>query len=176
MSTYERSWSPRTVATASASAMIESIARAQRVAVSLGSTLAAVQTGGDPDRSGAVTVRTVFPPEGGPGASFAARPADPAAVARVLEEHSWTGSFHRAAGTEVDVAGLTGGAPLVAYEGTGAGAAATMISGRWFAAPGEPVVAGRFLRATGRAVGDGVVVSEQGRSARLTIVGEVFDL
>ncbi|MGY4387021.1 putative ABC transport system permease protein [Streptomyces sp. TE12347] len=149
-------------------------ALAVTLAVGLGGTLVAVQTGGDPDRSGAVTVRTVLPPEGGPEASFAVRPADPAAVARVLADHTGTRSSRRTSRTEVDVAGLTGGAPLVAYEGEGA--AAVMISGRWFAARGEAVVAGRFLQATGLRVGDDLVVSERGRSARLTIVGEVFDL
>ncbi|MFJ6482444.1 MULTISPECIES: ABC transporter permease [unclassified Streptomyces] len=163
----------RSAATASAVAFG---ALAVTLAVGLGSTLVAVQTGGDPDRSGTVTVRTVLPPEDGPGAPAAVRPADPDAVARVLEGHAGTRSFRRTARTEVDVAGLTGGAPLVAYEGEDTGAGTTMTSGRWFAAPGEAVVAGRFLRASGLRVGDGLVVSEQGRSARLTIVGEVFDL
>lgn len=149
-------------------------ALAVTLAVGLGGTLVAVQTGGDPDRSGVVTVRTVLPPEGGPEASFAVRPADPAAVARVLADHTGTRSSRRTSRTEVDVAGLTGGAPLVAYEGEGA--ATVMISGRWFAARGEAVVAGRFLQATGLRVEDDLVVSERGRSARLTIVGEVFDL
>ncbi|WP_063755867.1 MULTISPECIES: ABC transporter permease [unclassified Streptomyces] len=151
-------------------------ALAVTLAVGLGGTLVAVQTEGDPDRSGAVTVRTVLPPQGGPEASLAARPADPAAVARVLQGHPGIRSLWRTSRTEVDVAGLTGGAPLVAYEGEDTGAGTAMISGRWFAAQGEAVVAGRFLKATGLRVGDGLVVSEQGRSARLTIVGEVFDL
>ncbi|MET9540486.1 ABC transporter permease [Streptomyces sp. NPDC006553] len=74
------------------------------------------------------------------------------------------------------MAGLKGGAPLVAYEGNTAGSPHTMVSGRWFEAAGEAVAPTRFLRATGVRVGDTVTLSEQGRTVRVRIVGEVFDL
>ncbi|MFE4258344.1 FtsX-like permease family protein [Streptomyces sp. NPDC056883] len=144
-------------------------------AVGLGSTLAAVERDGDPDRGGEVTARTVARPGEGPP-SAQREPADPAAVAAAIGALPETASSYRMARTQVSVAGLTGGAPLVAYEGDVPGADHTMVSGRWFAAPGEAVAATRFLRAAGVRVGDEVVLSEQGRTVRLRIVGEVFDL
>ncbi|QGZ47229.1 FtsX-like permease family protein [Streptomyces sp. QHH-9511] len=145
-------------------------------AVGLGSTLIAVNTDGDPDRTGDVTVHTVSRPEEGPSAAAPREPADAAAVASAIVAGPEIASFHRAARTEVGVAGLTGGAPLVAYEGEGSGSGATMVSGRWFDAPGEAVAASRFLQVTGVGVGETVVLSEEGRTVRLRIVGEVFDL
>ncbi|MDD9376351.1 FtsX-like permease family protein [Streptomyces sp. ZAF1911] len=144
-------------------------------AVGLGSTLVAVQRDGDPDRGGEVTVRTLARPGGGPPTAQR-EPADPAAVAGVIAARPETASSYRIARAEVSAAGLKGGVQLVAYEGDVPGADHTMVSGRWFGAPGEAVVATRFLRAAGVRVGDSVVLSEQGGTVRLRIVGEVFDL
>ncbi|MFE5485825.1 ABC transporter permease [Streptomyces sp. NPDC056527] len=145
-------------------------------AVGLGSTLVAVKTGGDPDRGGTVTVHTVARP--GPGDTGPPAPADPAKVAAAIEARPDTASFHRTAKSELGVAGLKGGVPLVAYDGdtAGAGAGVTMVSGRWFSGPGEAVAAARFLQAAGVRVGETVAVSDRGRTVRLRIVGEVFDL
>lgn len=145
-------------------------------AVGLGSTLVAVQRDGDPDRGGEVTVRTLAKPGEGPATAPPPAPADPAAVAGAIGARPETASSYRIARAEVSVAGLTGGVPLVAYEGDVPGADHTMVSGRWFGGPGEVVVATRFLQTAGVAVGDTVVLSEQGRTVRLRIVGEVFDL
>ncbi|MER5203365.1 FtsX-like permease family protein [Streptomyces sp. NPDC002825] len=163
---------------ASTAAAVTFGALAVTFAVGLGSTLVAVKTDGDPDRGGDVTVHTVAVPRGNPGgpAALPGRPADPAAVTAAISGLPGTGSVYRTARTQLDVAGLKGGAPLVAYEGDTAGSRHTMVSGRWFAAPGEAVAATRFLRATGVRAGDTVTLSEQGRTVRVRIVGEVFDL
>ncbi|MEU7728572.1 ABC transporter permease [Streptomyces sp. NPDC040724] len=145
-------------------------------AVGLGSTLIAVQQDGDPDRGGDVTVRSLARPGEGPAGTAPPAPADPAAVAEAIGARPETASSYRTARTQVSVAGLKGGAPLVAYEGDAPGADHTMVSGRWFGARGEAVAATRFLQATGVHVGGTVVLSEQGRTVRLLIVGEVFDL
>ncbi|MFF8380134.1 ABC transporter permease [Streptomyces sp. NPDC015661] len=166
---------------ASTAAAVTFGALAVTFAVGLGSTLVAVKTDGDPDRGGDVTVHTVSLPRGNEGAAGGApplpgKPADPAAVAKAIAALPGTGSAYRTARTQLDVAGLKGGAPLVAYEGDTAGSRHTMVSGRWFGATGEAVAATRFLRATGVRVGDTVTLSEQGRTDRVRIVGEVFDL
>ncbi|MEV7615900.1 FtsX-like permease family protein [Streptomyces sp. NPDC089799] len=146
-------------------------------AVGLGSTLVAVRTDGDPDRGGHVTVRTLPRPGQGPdGAGLRREPADPAAVAAAIAARPDTASSYRTATTRVAVAGLTGSAHLVVYEGDASGAPHTMVSGRWFGERGEAVAPTRFLRAAGVRVGDTVTLSEQGRTVRLTIVGEIFDL
>lgn len=144
-------------------------------AVGLGSTLIAVRQDGDPDRGGEVTVRSLARPGEGPTSTRRA-PADPAAVSAAIGARPGTASSYRTARTQVSVAGLKGGAPLVAYEGDAPGADHTMVSGRWFGARGEAVAATRFLRAAGLRLGGTVVLSEQGRTVRLRIVGEVFDL
>ncbi|MCX4986783.1 ABC transporter permease [Streptomyces sp. NBC_00572] len=172
---------------ASTAAAVTFGALAVTFAVGLGSTLVAVKTDGDPDRGGDVTVRTLARPDdtgpgrsgggdGEPGVPLPGKPADPAAVAAAIAALPGTGSVYRTAQTQLEVAGLKGGAPLVAYEGNTAGSPHTMVSGRWFEAPGEAVVPTRFLRATGMRTGETVTLSEQGRTAKLRIVGEVFDL
>ncbi|MFJ7961688.1 ABC transporter permease [Streptomyces sp. NPDC096319] len=166
---------------ASTAAAVTFGALAVTFAVGLGSTLVAVKTDGDPDRGGDVTVRTVTQPRGNPGGPggkppLPGKPADPAAVASAIAALPGTGSVYRTARTQLDVAGLKGGAPLVAYEGDTAGSRHTMVSGRWFGATGEAVAATRFLRTTGARVGDTITLSEQGRTVRVRIVGEVFDL
>ncbi|MFD0368453.1 FtsX-like permease family protein [Streptomyces sp. NPDC059071] len=144
------------------------------LAVGLGGTLGAVQAEGSPDRGGDVTVRTVGPTAGPEAAP--PKPADPAAVAEVLRSVAGTGAFYRRTTTTVGAAGLTGGTPLVVYTGDTSVAPHTMVAGRWFGGPGEAVAATRFLRAAGLGVGDTVTLSEQGRTVRLRIVGEIFDL
>ncbi|WP_328945906.1 ABC transporter permease [Streptomyces sp. NBC_00250] len=171
---------------ASTAAAVTFGALAVTFAVGLGSTLVAVKTDGDPDRGGDVTVRTLARPDdagpgqsggdGGPGVPLPGNPADPAAVAAAIAALPGTGSVYRTAQTQLEVAGLKGGAQLVAYEGNTAGSPHTMLSGRWFEAPGEAVAPTRFLRATGVRTGETVTLSEQGRTVRVRIVGEVFDL
>ncbi|MGA5198061.1 ABC transporter permease [Streptomyces exfoliatus] len=165
---------------ASTAAAVTFGALAVTFAVGLGSTLIAVKTHGEPDRGGDVTVRTVArpegPPGGGPGTPLRGKPADPAAVAQAIRALPGTDSVYRTDRTQLEVAGLKGGAPLVAYEGDTAGSPHTMVSGRWFGAAGEAVAATRFLRTTGVGVGGTVTLAEQGRTVRVRIVGEVFDL
>ncbi|MGW1509769.1 ABC transporter permease [Streptomyces sp. NPDC002394] len=163
---------------ASTAAAVTFGALAVTFAVGLGSTLVAIKADGDPDRGGDVTVHTIAPPHGNPGAPGGEMPrqADPAAVAAAIAALPGTGSVYRTARTQLDVAGLKGGTPVVAYEGDTAGSPRTMVSGRWFGATGEAVAPTRFLRATGLRVGDTATLSEQGRTARVRIVGEVFDL
>ncbi|MEU6880988.1 FtsX-like permease family protein [Streptomyces sp. NPDC046712] len=143
-------------------------------AVGLGSTLVAVKTGGDPDRGGTVTVHTVARPQ--PDDAGPPTPADPAKVAAAIGARPETASFYRTAKSEVGVAGLKGGAPLVAYDGDSSATGATMVSGRWFSGPGEAVAASRFLQVAGVRVGETVALTDRGRTVRLRIVGEVFDL
>ncbi|MFE5590494.1 ABC transporter permease [Streptomyces sp. NPDC056549] len=165
---------------ASTAAAVTFGALAVTFAVGLGSTLVALKTDGDPDRGGDVTVRTIVVPRGNPDTGGApplpGKPADPAAVAAAIAALPGTESVYRTARTQLDVAGIKGGAPLVAYEGDTDGSRRTMVSGRWFAATGEAVAASRFLSTTGVRVGDSVTLSEQGRTVRVRIVGEVFDL
>ncbi|MEU9348477.1 FtsX-like permease family protein [Streptomyces sp. NPDC048278] len=196
-------------------------------AVGLSSSLFAIQTDGNPDSVGDVTVSTVGRPgaparqgagdreaptrgaegtasgtgsrtedgsradagptarddqggRGDPGSATGpqtqVKPADPAEVAAAIRAQSGTGSYFSTAKTQVSVAGVKGGSPLVVYRGDAANSGQRMLSGRWFSAPGEAVAPARFLQATGAKIGDTVTLTDQGHSARLKLVGEIFDL
>ncbi|MEU6257376.1 ABC transporter permease [Streptomyces sp. NPDC047043] len=155
-------------------------------AVGLGSSLVAIQTHGDLDSLGDVRVSTMGRPgaserSGAPGAEPTdtpqpPKPADPAEVAAAIRAQSGTASYFGTGKTYVSVAGVKGGTPLVVYVGDAAGSGQHMVSGRWFSATGEAVAPSRFLQATGAEVGDTVTLTDQGRSVRLKLVGEIFDL
>jgi putative ABC transport system permease protein len=49
-----------------------------------------------------------------------------------------------------------------------------MIAGSWFDRPGQAVVPAAFLADTGTHLGDTITLTNNGNSARVTIVGEVF--
>ncbi|MGW3289518.1 ABC transporter permease [Streptomyces sp. NPDC001002] len=102
--------------------------------------------------------------------------ADPDEVAAAIKAQPGTGSYFGTGKTFVSVAGVKGGTPLVVYEGDAEGAGQVMVSGRWFSAPGEAVAPARFLQTTGARIGDTVTLTDQGHSARLKLVGEIFDL
>ncbi|MEV6105666.1 FtsX-like permease family protein [Streptomyces sp. NPDC051940] len=152
-------------------------------AVGLGSTLFAIQRDGDPDRGAEpVTVRTLRfddpvagavpgPPVGGPP-----KPADPVRTAAVIEARPETASYYGITEFEARAPGLKGGVPVKAYTGDSASSKHTMMAGRWFEKKGEAVAASRFLQSTGKEIGDTVALADEGRTVRLTIVGEVFDL
>ncbi|MFF4252821.1 FtsX-like permease family protein [Streptomyces sp. NPDC001663] len=154
-------------------------------AVGLGSSLVAIQTHGDLDSLGDVRVSTMGRPaserSGAPGAAPTgtpqpAKPADPDEVAAAIRAQSGTASYFGTGKTYVSVAGVKGGTPLVVYDGDASGGGQHMVSGRWFSATGEAVAPSRFLQATGAKVGDTVTLTDQGRSVRLKLVGEIFDL
>lgn len=161
--------------TATTGAAVALGALAVTFAVGLGSTLVAVKTDGDPDAAVDVTVRTLVRTE--TPTSSDPTPADPAEVAAAIRSSlPATGAFYRTAETHVGVAGLKGGAFFKGYEGDSSDGGHTMVSGRWFAARGEAVVPTRLLHTTGLSVGDTLTLTERGRTVRLRIVGEVFDL
>ncbi|MDQ1065006.1 hypothetical protein [Streptomyces canus] len=136
--------------------------------------------GTDSRSDGGATARDDQDGRGAPGTTTGpqddVKPADPAKVEAAIKAQSGTGSYFGTGKTFVSVAGVKGGTPLVVYEGDAQGAGQVMVSGRWFSAPGEAVAPARFLQATGAEIGDTVTLTDQGRSARLKLVGEIFDL
>ncbi|XIE77221.1 hypothetical protein AB6O49_00660 [Streptomyces sp. SBR177] len=84
-----------------------------------------------------MTVRTLALPGGAPSPTDT-EPADPAAVAAALRSGlAGDGTFYRTARAHVSVAGLKGGTVLVGYDGDSSNGGHTMVSGRWFTAPGK---------------------------------------
>jgi putative ABC transport system permease protein len=82
----------------------------------------------------------------------------------------------RQARTEVTVAGITGALTTVAFTGDDGAGYYQMVSGTWLTGPGEIVVSTPFLTATGKRVGDTVVLTDHGTAVTVRIVGEAFNI
>jgi len=76
---------------------------------------------------------------------------------------------------QVSVAGLAQQAYLTAFRGGAAWTGYAMISGHWYAGPGQVVVGAGFLTDTGKSVGDTVTLVSGARQVPVKIVGEAFD-
>jgi putative ABC transport system permease protein len=74
---------------------------------------------------------------------------------------------------QLAVAGMAGTASVTAFGGDASWTGYALISGHWYGAGGA-VVNTAFLRATGKQVGDTFTLTDDGRSATLTITGQVF--
>ena len=96
------------------------------------------------------------------------------AITTAIEARPGTRAFYSVASGQVAVAGVTGSAQLFAFTGDASWGRYEMVSGTWFSGPGEVVVPGNFLTATGTRIGDTVVLADHGRSVPVRIVGEVF--
>ncbi|WP_436531252.1 FtsX-like permease family protein [Actinoplanes sp. HUAS TT8] len=118
---------------------------------------------------------------GGPGTSGTsggrsdASGADPASVLGAITATNGTRAAYGLAQAPVVASGYSDPLALNAITGDATWDGFVMVSGRWFAAPGEAVAGAPFLKATGSRVGDTVTVQLNGQPLRLRLVGEVFD-
>ncbi|MEU9093822.1 FtsX-like permease family protein [Streptomyces sp. NPDC048428] len=145
-------------------------------ALGLTSSLNAVGAAADPEERAEVTV-IASRPEGGqprPGGRPAPN-ADPAEVRAAIEAQAGTASYYGLMQDDVIVPGISGTVRAGFYQGETGSGRYEMISGRWFAAPGEAVVPTGFLERTGARIGDTVQVTYEKQTKPLKIVGEVFD-
>ena len=101
--------------------------------------------------------------------SFGAREATAAIAA-----NTGTDRFVAIGRTDATVAGL-GVLPFVGYDGDAGWIGFELISGRWFAGPGEVVAPTNFFTRTGSEIGDLITVSAGDRTLTLRLVGEIFD-
>jgi putative ABC transport system permease protein len=103
----------------------------------------------------------------------------PAAAQRAVTAalRAQPGTLHYVAEAErlASVPGLTGLVRVTAFRGDARWIGYQLISGHWYAGPGQVVVPTGFLTATGTSVGDTVAVTFGKRQIRVRIVGEVFD-
>ncbi|MCZ7438111.1 ABC transporter permease [Micromonospora sp. WMMC241] len=150
-------------------------AAAVTFATGLGASLLRIQTALDQNAADVTVGATLGGgprPDGPPAAST----ADPAAVLATIRSQQGTRAGYgvtQAPGTvagvsdPVRVSGIVGDAEWDGFE---------MVSGRWFAAPGEAVVSAPLLDATGTRPGDLLTVRvDDGAPVRLRVVGEVFE-
>jgi putative ABC transport system permease protein len=108
----------------------------------------------------------------GPGGGIGA--GGQRAIEQALRAQRGTLHYVAEAQQQVDVAGLAQPVPVTAFRGDPAWTGYDMISGHWYAGPGQVDVPAGFLAATGKAVGDTVMIISGGRRITVRIVGEVF--
>jgi putative ABC transport system permease protein len=113
----------------------------------------------------------------GPGAAPAPRPvpAQERAIEAALRAQPATLRFVPEADERATIAGVTGQVDVSAFRGDARWTGYDMISGHWFAGPGQAIVPTNFLSITGTAIGDTVTINVAGHAIRVRIVGEVFD-
>jgi putative ABC transport system permease protein len=152
-------------------------------AFGLSATLNGVQHGRSLDSAGQVVVRAGGFGKGGPNrvpapqnAAQPVVPPDTKAIAAAIAAQPGTEKFYGTTDESLAVSGLAKTIDVVAYQGDSSWATHQMIRGRWFTANGEAVLSSLAMRSAGVAVGDEITVSNDGRSTKLRVVGEVFDL
>ncbi|GAA2672892.1 FtsX-like permease family protein [Actinoplanes palleronii] len=115
-------------------------------------------------------------PPGGSAPSGSASALDGAAVLAAIAAQDGTRAAYGVVEEPVTVVGIADPVRLSAFSGDASWAGFEMVSGRWFAAPGETVASAPLLKAVGIQVGDSLTVrSDDGTTTSLHIVGEVFE-
>ncbi|WP_031519232.1 ABC transporter permease [Streptomyces sp. NRRL F-5123] len=156
-------------------------------AYGLGSSLSAIQDGLNRDSPGQVSMPVYAPPvdapppgaakgEGAPPPAPVGRPVpvDRSKLLNAITAQQGTAGYVGTGEEEVGVAGVPGAARVDTYQGDASWAGLQMVSGHWLTGPGQIVVGHRFLEATGKHVGDSATLEDDGRSTRVTIVGEAL--
>lgn len=146
-------------------------------AIGLLSSLGAVQHSRNPLTGAAVQVGPSFP-ETPTADSVPHEPviSDPGAVARAIAAMPQTRSAFAVTDATVGVTGLVGGVDVAALSGDSSFTAHQMVAGHWLSGAGQVVLPTRALAETGKSVGGQITLTRAGRSATVTVVGEVFDL
>lgn len=139
------------------------------LATGLGASLLRIQTALDQN---VADVTVGGDPAAGPGTPLA---ADPATVLAAIDAQPGTRARYGLAQAPGTVVGVSDPVSVTAITGDATWDGFEMVSGRWFAAPGEAVAGGPLLTATGARIGDTVTVHVGGTPVRLRIVGEVFE-
>jgi putative ABC transport system permease protein len=128
---------------------------------------------GLPGPPGQASLPPQLPGQGAPAGAGSVAAQESAAAAAI---RSQPGTLHYV--TESDgqlaVVSMAGTAAIIAFGGDASWIGYTLISGHWYGVGGA-VVNTAFLDATGKQVGDTFTLTDDGRSATLTITGEVFD-
>jgi putative ABC transport system permease protein len=117
----------------------------------------------------------------GPQACGASARTQPSAVTaqRTVEAalRAQPGTAHYVAETDqlVTVAGISQPVSVTAFRGNATWTGYDLISGDWYAGPGQVDVGTHFLTVTGAKIGDTVTLVLNGRQVPVKIVGQIFD-
>jgi putative ABC transport system permease protein len=144
--------------------------------VGLAVSLGAIQDDLNRRSPGAVVIQLSGPPAApAPGEQTGpAKKAGAAEIAALVQAQPGTRRYFTTGQTKVGVAGLAGETNVIAYHGDSSWASYRMLAGSWFHHAGEAVAPSGFLTATGTRIGDTVTLTDNGHTAPVRIVGEVF--
>ncbi|MFF1308502.1 FtsX-like permease family protein [Streptomyces sp. NPDC058307] len=145
--------------------------------VGLAISLSAIQSDLNRRSPGAAVIQLFgppAPPAPGGGTSQQVKKADATSIAALIRAQPGTRRYFSTGQTRVGVAGLAGTTNVIAYDGESSWGSYRMLAGRWFHGAGEAVAPSGFLTATGKHIGDTIRLTDNGRSAPVRIVGEVF--
>jgi putative ABC transport system permease protein len=142
------------------------------LAISLG----AIQNDINRRSPGAVVVQAFGPPAPPvPGAtSQPTKKADATEIAALIHAQPGTRRYFSTGQTRVSVAGLAGTTTVIPYQGDSSWGSYQLLAGSWFHGRGQAVAPSGFLTATGTHIGDTITLTDNGRSAPVRIVGEIF--
>jgi putative ABC transport system permease protein len=96
-------------------------------------------------------------------------------MASVIGSATGTARFVAEGQTKVSMPGVASPVSFYAYQGDSAWTGFALISGRWFAGPGEVVAQSHLVDMSGLRIGHSFTATLAGRSQSLTLVGEIFD-
>jgi putative ABC transport system permease protein len=104
----------------------------------------------------------------------APKPKRPAQITAAIRAQPGTLHVTEEADQEITVAGVGKQVPVTAYLGAAGWIGYGLISGRWYAGPGQIDVPTYFLTVTGKSVGDPVTLTYGDTTFTARIVGEIF--
>ena len=118
---------------------------------------------------------SIIKPGSGPGVPPPPLAAQQRAVQAALRAQPGTLHYVAEADDEISVLGLADRLSLTAFGGDASWTGYALITGHWYAGPGQADVNTPFLTATGAAVGDTYTLTSGGRRVTVRIAGEIFD-
>jgi putative ABC transport system permease protein len=144
--------------------------------VGLAISLSAIQDDLNRRSPGAAVIQLSGPPAPpAPGEQTGpTKKADAAEIASLIQAQPGTRRYFTTGQTKVGVAGLAGETNVIAYQGDSSWGSYRMLAGSWFHHAGEAVAPSGFLTATGTRIGDTIALTNNGHTAPVRIVGEVF--
>ncbi|MCU1396766.1 MAG: hypothetical protein JWM34_5194 [Ilumatobacteraceae bacterium] len=101
--------------------------------------------------------------------------ADAARISALIAAEPGTARSFSVGSTDVIIPGRAGSTTVYAFSGDATWSGYQLVTGHWFQQPGDAVVPGTFMTATGTKLGDTVSLLDHGHTLQIHLVGEVFD-
>ncbi len=96
-------------------------------------------------------------------------------VTNAIQQNTGTARYTSEASVDATVPGIAEPIPFDAYRGDSGWLGYGIISGRWFAAPGEVVAPSALMDQTHLHIGDRFTAQIKGQPVQLTLVGEILE-